>query len=76
MTDLERLIKAARERGPMTEAELKAQRESFVRAEVGMGSDRDEAAFRAAMDRGDKAEMARLEAEGLARMDRLKDWLL
>ena len=33
---------------PMTDAELADQRASWVRGEMGMGSDADEAAYRAA----------------------------
>ena len=57
---LKQLIADAKTRGPTTEAELAARRASFVRGEIGIGSDRDEAAYRDAFRRGDKAEMARL----------------
>ncbi len=39
-------------------------------AEAAMGSDADEAAYRAAHARGDKDEMARLKAEGEKRRQR------
>lgn len=54
----------------MTDAELAAQRASFVRGEVGMGSDRDEAAYRAAVRSGDRAEMRRLDQEAEERVKR------
>ncbi len=44
------------------------QRRSFVRAEIGFGSDADEAAYRAALARGDTEEMARLDAESKERI--------
>lgn len=59
----------------MTEAEIAAQRDSFVRAEMGFGSDADEAAFRAALEAGDTEALSRLEAASQARMaayDRIK----
>lgn len=65
---LERLLEKARQH-KMTPAEIAAQRESFVRAEIGFGSDQDEADMRAAYDRGDTAEIERLTAAGKARMD-------
>ena len=71
MTDrarLDDLIAAARARGPMTADEIEAQRRSYVIAEIGMGSDSDEAAYRAAHARGDAAEMARLDDEAAKRV--------
>lgn len=59
----------------MSPEELRAQRDSYVRAEMGFGSDADEAAYRAALFAGDKAELDRLEAASQARMaayDRIK----
>lgn len=44
--ELERFIEDARRRGPMTDAERKVQRESWVRGELGIGNDRDEAETR------------------------------
>lgn len=41
--DLQELIKLALQRGPLTEEEVRQQRESWVRGEMGMGLDRDEA---------------------------------
>lgn len=52
----------------MSEAELRAQRDSFVRAQMGFGSDADEAAYRAALDASDPREIARHEAASQARM--------
>lgn len=52
----------------MTPAEVAAQRRSYVRAEIGFGSDADEAAYRAALVAGSTAALARLEAEAQARM--------
>jgi hypothetical protein len=43
---LDELIEMARERGPMTDEERQAQRESWVRGELGMGTDEDERALR------------------------------
>lgn len=52
---------------PATKAELRAQRRSWVAAEAAFGSDTDEAAYRAAVEHEDKAEIARLDAEAEAR---------
>ncbi len=54
-----------------TDEELRAQRRSWVASEAAWGSDADEAAYRAAFDRGDKEEMVRLDAEGEARKQRV-----
>ena len=54
----------------MTPDEMRAQRRSVVAAEMAMGSDADEAAYHLAWERGDEAEMARLQAEGEARRQR------
>jgi hypothetical protein len=51
-------IAAAKAKGPMTDAE----RASFARGEIGMGSDRDEVEYRAAA-RGDRSAMARMDQE-------------
>lgn len=53
----------------MSPEELRAQRDSFVRAEMGFGSDADEAAYGVALLSGDKDEIARHEAAARARMD-------
>ena len=45
-----------------------AQKESFVRAEVGFGSDADEAAYRDAYRSGDTETLRRLQAEETARL--------
>lgn len=42
---------------------LRQQRRSYVISEMGMGDDEDELAYRAAHNRGDTAEMKRLQAE-------------
>ena len=42
--DLATLLAEAKERGPMSDAERQAQRESWVRGEMALGNDRDEAA--------------------------------
>lgn len=55
-------------RRPMTRAEMEEQRRSYVRAEAGFGSDVDEAAYAAAVARGDAVEIARLNREAEARM--------
>lgn len=67
---LEALVAASKARGPMTEAEMAAQQASWARGEVGMGSDRDEAAYRAAVQSGDKAEQARLDRAAEERVKR------
>jgi hypothetical protein len=54
----------------LTKEELRAQRRSWVAAESGFGSDADEAAYRAAYERGDTTEMARLDAEAEKRKQR------
>ena len=53
-----------------TEEELRAQRRSYVASEAAWGSDVDEAAYRAAHERGDKEEMVRLDAEAEKRRQR------
>lgn len=50
------------------EAMLKSQRESFVRAEAGFGSDADEAAYRKALEEGDTETLERLNAEADGRV--------
>lgn len=67
-TRLDALLAAARARGPMTDAEIDAQRRSFILGEAAFGSDRDEAAYRAAHERGDAAELARLDDEAEKRV--------
>jgi hypothetical protein len=62
------LIEAARNRPPMTDAELEAQRRSWVRGEMGLGSDADEAAYREALRDGDAATLDRLDREAAKRM--------
>jgi hypothetical protein len=69
-TTLETLIAEAKARPPMTEAEWAAQRASFARAEVGFGSDRDEAHYRRAVASGDREEIARLNQEAEDRVKR------
>ncbi|MCU0909768.1 MAG: hypothetical protein MUE98_00040 [Rhodobacteraceae bacterium] len=51
------------------EAMIAAQKVNYAVSEAAWGSDADEAAYRAAYEAGDEAEMARLEAESQARMD-------
>lgn len=58
-----------------TDAELRAQRRSYVAGEAALGSDADEAAYRSALDRGDKAEIARLDAEAEKRRQRAIKWM-
>jgi hypothetical protein len=65
--NLSRLIEAARGH-KMTQAELDAQRRSFVRGEMGLGSDKDEAAYAKALRENDAATLARLDTEAQARM--------
>ncbi len=47
--------------------EIHAQRRSYVAAEMAIGSDSDEAAYRAALDAGDHAKITQLQEEGEAR---------
>lgn len=68
--ELDALLDAAIKRG-VTEEDLRAQRRSWVAGEAAMGNDADEAAYRAAYDRDDKEEMARLDAEGEKRRQRV-----
>lgn len=49
--DLEKLIEDARARGPMTDEELRAQRQSWVRGEMALGLDRDEVDWRKQRDK-------------------------
>lgn len=65
--NLLRLIEAAKAR-KMTPEERDAQCRSFVRGQLGFGSDADEAAYRDALAKGDTPALARLEAEAQARM--------
>ena len=67
---LDSLMAASKARKPMTESELAAQKASYARGEVGMGSDRDEAAYRAAAARGDRSTMARMDQEAEDRVKR------
>ena len=66
--ELDALIARARNAPPMTEAEIKAQRDSFARAELGFGSDEQEAEYAAALLRGDDETVKRCEAEAQVRM--------
>ena len=66
--DIKELIAKARVAGPMTRAEVEAQRRSFVRAEIGLGSDADEIAYRSALASGDQEALAKLNKEAEARM--------
>jgi hypothetical protein len=72
--DLDALLKRAVERG-VTEEELCAQRRSYVASEAALGSDADEAAYRAALERGDKDEIIRLDAEAEERCTRALKWM-
>jgi len=59
------LITAAK---PVTETELRAQRDSFVRAGVAFGSDKDEAEYHHAVMSGDQARIAECEAASQRRL--------
>lgn len=50
------------------EAVLAEQRRSWARGEAGMGSDKDEADYRAALAAGDKVKLTQLEAESAERV--------
>lgn len=74
-TDLDSLIsrsrKAVAEMTPeQREAMLRAQRRSYVIAEMGMGDDEDEFAYRAALVAGGRETIKRLDAEAVERMAR------
>lgn len=65
--DLNELLQLCRGH-EMTVEEIAAQRQSYARAELGFGTDADEAAYRAAVARGDRHEVERLDREAEARM--------
>lgn len=71
--NLEKLLKNLR---PATEEELRAQRESWVRGEAGIGDDAEEAAWRDATARGDQAELDRLEARAKRRIEIAEEMLV
>jgi len=52
----------------MSPEEVEAQRRSWVRGELGLGSDADEAAYARALRDNDTETLARLRAEGNARI--------
>lgn len=68
--ELEAVVAAARFRLSMTEEEWAAQKASFVRGEIGMGSDRDEANYRKALFSGDKIRLQELDQEAEDRVKR------
>ena len=51
------------------------QRRSYVAAEMAIGDDADEAAYRAAHAAGDEAKMAELRAEGQARSEQAMKYM-
>ena len=57
-----------------TPQEIAAQRRFFVRAEMGFGSDRQEAEYEAAVVAGDQEKIARLDREAQVRMDAADAW--
>ena len=65
--DLVTLLKRAAAR-KQTAAEIAAGHRAWVIAEMGMGSDADEAAYSEALRRGDYVLLGRLNAEADARM--------
>lgn len=70
--ELDELLKSAMARVDAMTPEARAamyreQRRNYILSEMEWGDDEDEAAFRAAFERGDTAEMQRLEAEGKER---------
>jgi hypothetical protein len=71
-----RLLKAAEDYRNMTPAQRDAmhemQRRSWARGEAGIGSDRDEAAYRKALKESDQEALMRLEDESQERMRRIK----
>lgn len=55
---------------PQVRADMeRRQRRSYVASEMAMGSDADESAYRVALENDDKAEIARLHAEGELRRE-------
>lgn len=52
----------------MTDEEIEAQKLSYARAEAAFGSDAAEAAYRAAVMKGDKTEIKRLDDEAILRV--------
>jgi hypothetical protein len=64
--ELTALIKRARQHRA-TPAERRAQRRSWIAAEMAAGSDADEAEYREALAAGDRVKLARLDAEADAR---------
>ena len=73
-SDLDKTIEAARSLPPMTREEFDAQRRTYVRGEMGIGSDRDEAAMSAAVASGDQEEIERLEKAAEDRMKAVDDY--
>lgn len=63
------LMERARSLPPPSPADRRAQRRSYVVAEMGMGTDEDEAAYRTALAADDTATIVRLDAEAHARME-------
>lgn len=66
---LDALLKQAKAHRPMTPEEIEAQRQSWVRGEMGMGSDADEAAYRAALESEDTETLKRLDLESMQRVE-------
>lgn len=64
--DLNEMLELARTHR-MTVEETQAQRKSFVVAEMAFGTDADELAYRRAVENGDGAEIARLDAAAAER---------
>lgn len=69
---LDALLEQAKAHRPMTPEDIEAQRQSWVRGEMGMGSDADEAAYRAALEAGDTDTLNRLDLESEQRVATIK----
>lgn len=54
---------------------MREQRRNYVLAEMEIGSDADEAEYRAALERGDTVRMAELAAECMRRRERAERWM-
>lgn len=67
--NLDALLAQAKAHRPMTPEEVEAQRQSWVRGEMGLGSDADEAAYRAALESGDTETLKRLDLESMQRVE-------
>lgn len=66
------LLRRAAKMPAATREQIEYQKRSWIIAEIGMGSDADEAAYSMAFARSDRVEMDRLDREAQKRMDLAK----